>query len=211
VALHSDGVLLKHLFTNDPFAHGEKMAVFVNELLEGAGISVIDLAAVAVSEGPGSYTGLRIGVSLAKGLCYASGIPLIAIDTLQSLAFAMKQSLPQPGENAILLPMIDARRMEVYLAGYDWTLNKVIETIPVILDEHFKDTLEPKFKYYTGGNGALKISESMGYPIEILPNIDFSALNIGPLAWEHFKAKNFVSVSDFEPVYLKEFAVVLKK
>lgn len=210
VALHQNGELLALIESDEPNIHGQKLAVFIQEITDLQQIPINNLDAIAVSEGPGSYTGLRIGVSIAKGLCYASQIPLIAVDTLQSLAFAMFQqkeiSFP---ENSTLMPMIDARRMEVYLAGYDLNLNKTIPTKPVILEDSFYKTL--KLPTFVCGNGASKIEPSVFNGLLTLVNdITFSAKHLGQLAFQKFENKQFEDVAYFEPVYLKEFAVVLK-
>lgn len=210
VALHQNGELLALIESDEPNIHGQKLAVFIQEITDLQQIPINNLDAIAVSEGPGSYTGLRIGVSIAKGLCYASQIPLIAVDTLQSLAFAMLQqkeiSFP---ENSTLMPMIDARRMEVYLAGYDLNLNKTIPTKPVILEDSFYKTF--KLPTFVCGNGASKIEPSVFNGLLTLVNdITFSAKHLGQLAFQKFENKQFEDVAYFEPVYLKEFAVVLK-
>ncbi len=211
VALHQNGELLALVESDEPNIHGQQLAAFIKEIAELQNVNINSLDAIAVSEGPGSYTGLRIGVSVAKGICYASDIPLIAVDTLQSLAYAMLQQkeIPFP-ENAVLMPMIDARRMEVYLAGFDLNLNKIIPTKPVILEENFYKTLtKPTF---ICGNGALKIEPSaINEPITFFPEITFSAKHLGKLAFQKFEKNRFEDVAYFEPLYLKEFAVIIKK
>ncbi|MFM9945551.1 MAG: tRNA (adenosine(37)-N6)-threonylcarbamoyltransferase complex dimerization subunit type 1 TsaB [Bacteroidia bacterium] len=210
VALHQNGELLALVESNEPNIHGQSLAVFIKEITELQNIEINKLDAIAVSEGPGSYTGLRIGVSVAKGICYASKIPLIAVDTLKSLAFAMLQQneilIPK---NAVLMPMIDARRMEVYLAGYNLQLNKTLPTKPVILDEIFYTSLaQPSF---VCGNGASKIEGGFfNNLLTLVPEITFSAKHLGELAFKKFENHQFEDVAYFEPVYLKEFAVVLK-
>jgi len=212
VALHTNHQLVDIIESTELNIHGEKLAVFVQEILQRNQLSVTDLAAIAVSEGPGSYTGLRIGVSLAKGLCYASEIPLIAVNTLQSLALAIKIQNPDLDTSSILLPMIDARRMEVYMAGFNLELNQVIETKPVILDENFELNLPSGYRFIAAGNGAKKLEliDSIN-PVKVLNDIMFSAKYIGDLASIKFEKQDFVDIAYFEPVYLKEFAVLLKK
>lgn len=210
VALHQNGELLALVESDEPNIHGQKLALFIREITDLQNISISSLDAIAVSEGPGSYTGLRIGVSIAKGLCYASQIPLIAVDTLQSLAYAMFQkSEGKFPENAVLMPMIDARRMEVYLAGYDLNFEKNISTKPVILEEPFYKSLnQPTF---VCGNGASKIESSVfNSLLTFIPEITFSAKHLGNIAFEKFQKKQFEDVAYFEPVYLKEFALILK-
>ena len=210
VALHQNGELLALTESDEPNIHGQMLAVFVKEITSLQQISISELDAIAVSEGPGSYTGLRIGVSLAKGICYASAIPLIAVDTLQSLAYAMLQQnkITFP-ENSVLMPMIDARRMEVYLAGYDLDLDKIIPAKPVILEESFFKTLNrPTF---ICGNGSSKIEPSFfNDTARQVPDINFSAKHLGQLAFKKFENKQFEDIACFEPVYLKEFAAILK-
>ncbi len=211
VALHQNGELLALVESDEPNIHGQKLAVFIKEITDLQKISINSLDAIAVSEGPGSYTGLRIGVSIAKGLCYASKIPLIAVDTLQSLAYAMLQqteiSFP---ENAVLMPMIDARRMEVYLAGYDLKLERTATTKPVILDETFFHALNQPTSVC--GNGASKIESSFfNKYLTFVPGINFSAKHLGHLAFLKFESQHFEDIAYFEPVYLKEFAVVIKQ
>ncbi len=210
VALHRNGELLALTESDESNIHGQKLAVFINEIINLQQIQVNKLDAIAVSEGPGSYTGLRIGVSIAKGLCYASGIPLIAVDTLQSLAYAMLQQkeIAFP-ENSVLMPMIDARRMEVYMAGFDLRLNKTVSTLPAILEESFYKTLNKAT--FVCGNGSLKIEPSFfNNSLTYVPDITFSAKHLGQLAFKKFEDKMFEDIAYFEPVYLKEFAVVLK-
>ena len=197
--------------TDEPNIHGKMLAGFINELLIEGNLKVASLDAIAVSEGPGSYTGLRIGVSLAKALCYASGVPLIAVDTLESLALAIQLEITKDFLDGILLPMIDARRMEVYLAGFDPDLNKTLTTRPVIIDPIFSDLLELDTTYYIGGSGSEKVDVSLFERTIIkVNNINFSSNYIGILAWQKFLNNQFEDVAYFEPVYLKEFAVTLK-
>jgi tRNA threonylcarbamoyladenosine biosynthesis protein TsaB len=211
VALHQNGNLLAFIESDEPNIHGQKLALFIKEMCDLQKINIHELNAIAVSEGPGSYTGLRIGVSLAKGLCYASNVPLLAVDTLQSLAFSMlnqnKENFPS---NAQLFPMIDARRMEVYLAGFDLHLNKIMATKPVILNNDFFNSIH--LPTYFGGNGALKIDASFYNltHLNYIPDISFSAKHLGSLAFQKFKNKELVDIAYFEPVYLKEFATIIK-
>ena len=189
--------------------HGQKLAVFVKELLDSNNITTNELDAVAVSEGPGSYTGLRIGISIAKGICYAAVKQLIAIDTLHSLAYdlLLKKEIEFP-DGCILMPMIDARRMEVYTAGYDRQLQKIIPTKPVILEETFYNSFNSTT--FICGNGSAKISGTINNKlVKIVPHIDLSARNLGVLAFKKFERNEFEDIAYFEPLYLKEFATIL--
>jgi len=210
VALHKNEELLDCIESTETNVHGEKLAVFIDEILKKNALTPSDLSAIAVSEGPGSYTGLRIGVSVAKGMCYALSIPLISIDTLKSLAHAMLMAQDKLDVDTVFLPMIDARRMEVYLAGFDTNLNKIITTKPVILEEEFYSGLEKTQTYYIAGSGASKVNyEVEGLKMIKKEEIGLTAKYIGALALAKFRENDFEDVAYFEPVYLKEFAMIL--
>ena len=186
------------------YSHSSLLTSFIDEVLREAAIGFKNLDAVAVSMGPGSYTGLRIGVSVAKGLCYALDIPLIAINTLQSLA----ATAVQPGfVNAdFFVPMIDARRMEVYNAVYDKSLNEIRETSAEIIDENAFTQLLEKGKVAFFGDGAPKcravISHTNAFFYDdIHPGVN-GLLNF---ALEKFIQKQFEDLAYFEPFYLKDF------
>jgi tRNA threonylcarbamoyladenosine biosynthesis protein TsaB len=198
------------------YSHSEKLTIFIQKVLKKAGLGLKDIDAVAVSKGPGSYTGLRIGVSVAKGLCYALDRPLIAVDTLQAMARNPSLIIPK-GEmrrdEALFCSMIDARRMEVYTAIYN-DQNKMIEPITAkIIDENsFSDYLK-KDKIIFFGDGAAKCKEVLGkndnaiFSDEGLP----SAQYINQIALEKFNAQNVENVAYFEPYYLKDFIATTPK
>lgn len=212
VSLHREGMLMEEISSDQPNAHAENLAVFIRDLMHNHSLNFNQLSAVAVSEGPGSYTGLRIGVSVAKGICYASDIPLISVDTLQSLALGILPFVHTPPEQTLLYPMVDARRMEVYTAGFDTGLTKLIPTAPVILDDGFFQSLNPGRHYFFAGNGAGKISTVTNLQnCTVLDEITFSSDRIGILAWQKWTMKQFADLAYFEPVYLKEFANILHK
>lgn len=179
----------------------------IQELLNEAGLKTNRLDAVAISGGPGSYTGLRIGLSVAKGICYGLSVPLIAIDTLKALA---KQFLISSGGNikgdVYLCPMIDARRMEVYTALFDLNLNFVVPTSALIIDEtSFSKTLKNK-RIIFFGNGSAKCKQLINHEnTEYAPDVSVSSRGIALLASEEYDRKNFVDTAYFEPFYLKEF------
>jgi len=189
-------------------AHSEKITNFIREAMEIAGIDYKQLDAVAVSKGPGSYTGLRIGVSTAKGICYAADLPLMAIDTLEAMAYGMKEKLSsQIVENDLLVPMIDARRMEVYASIFDANLNKIEDTAARIIDENSFEGLRKDHRLWLFGDGAPKLSKLF----ENQPNVSVvdgfrpSAEYMRPLAERALLNKDFVDVAYFEPFYLKDF------
>jgi tRNA threonylcarbamoyladenosine biosynthesis protein TsaB len=183
------------------FSHAEKLHVFIEELLKETNINYKDLTAVAISQGPGSYTGLRIGVSAAKGFCYALNIPLIAIDTLELLARRIAIT------DGIILPMIDARRMEVYSAIFDVDYTKVRKVEAEIIDSN--SYAEIQNDIHLVGDGISKFKD-------VLTNEKFifhediiypSANEMSLLAYEKFKTSDFADVAYFEPYYLKDFLI----
>lgn len=208
VALNEGCCTLALRETEGQNAHSEKITNFIREVMETAGIDYKQLDAVAVSKGPGSYTGLRIGVSTAKGICYAADLPLMAINTLHAMAYGMKEKLGnQITENDLLIPMIDARRMEVYAAIFDANLNKIEDTAARIIDENSFVDLRKDHHLWLFGDGAPKLSKVF----ENQPNISVvdgfrpSAAYMRPLAERALLNKEFVDVAYFEPFYLKDF------
>ena len=189
-------------------AHSEKITNFIREVMETAKIDYRQLDAVAVSKGPGSYTGLRIGVSTAKGICYAADLPLMAIDTLEAMAHGMRAKLGgQIAENDLLIPMIDARRMEVYAAVFDANLNKTKDTEAVVMDENSFADLRKDHRLWLFGDGAPKLSKLFENQknICIIDGFKPSAAYMRPLAEKALKERQFVDVAYFEPFYLKDF------
>lgn len=189
-------------------AHSEKITTFIKEVMEIAGIGYSQLDAVAVSKGPGSYTGLRIGVSTAKGICYAADLPMMAIDTLEAMAYGMKEKLgSQIAENDLLIPMIDARRMEVYAAVFDANLNKIQDTAALVIDENAFDDLKKDHRLWLFGDGAPKLKTVFADQpnISIVEGFKPSAAYMRPLAERALLNKDFVDVAYFEPFYLKDF------
>jgi len=201
VALSKNGTLLALKEDNSSnYSHAEKLHVFIDEILKENNLKVENLDAIAVSKGPGSYTGLRIGVSTAKGLCFSLDIPLISIATLTSLAAQATLG------NGFVIPMLDARRMEVYAAVFDAELKKIRETKAEVLDENsFKEYLE-KDKTIFIGNGVEKFQticehSNAEFIIDKLP----SAREMCTLAEAKYKISDTEDVAYFEPYYLKDF------
>ncbi len=193
--------------SHDQRSHAELITVFSQKVMQQAGIGFNQLDAVAVSKGPGSYTGLRIGVSTAKGFCFAHELPLIGIETLYALAYGMAGADERMSANDLLCPMIDARRMEVYTALYDQDMNQMLPTAAVIIDENsFADQLK-KNKIWFFGDGAAKCKQSFTgqgnalFIDDVLPSAAF----MKAAAIAAFEAGNFEDVAYFEPFYLKDF------
>ena len=211
VALFQDGMTLFEKEIHEPQAHTQYLAAITEEAVSFANSHAIPLDAVAVSSGPGSYTGLRIGVSTAKGVCYGFGIPLISIPTLKLLC--VKPLLyDELEENALLCPMIDARRMDVYSAVYDRALKLIREPQAETIDhDSYASMLDQNIVYFFG-NGANKCKEVITHPnARFIDQVEPLARNIMPLA-EHAIARNdFADVAYFEPFYLKEFVATKAK
>lgn len=210
VALHKQGVLLDTLEDHTPNSHSALLTVLVENILKKQKLEVNELDAIAVSIGPGSYTGLRIGASVAKGLAYGAEIPVIAIPTLKVIASALLESGNEIDDSALICPMIDARRMEVYSALYSQNLEIIKEIKPEIIDEHsYKDILKDN-KIYFCGNGAEKCKEIINNENSFfIDDIFASAKMMGDLAYKKFQNNEFENVAYFEPFYLKN-AVVTK-
>ncbi len=202
VSLAKDGeTILCEEIAEEGYSHAEKLHVFIEDILKETGVNVRDLKAIAVSKGPGSYTGLRIGVSTAKGLCYALGIPLISVDTLQVLA---KQVII---ENGLIVPMIDARRMEVYSAVFDSNHNNMTEVQAEVLDE--KSYPEITEAVYVVGDCQEKCKTVLTKSnFHFLSEIIFPSANeMSALSYEKFVKNEFEDVAYFEPFYLKDFLI----
>ena len=210
VALAGDGALLSLKETSDKYPHSAVITLFIAGVLESAGVEPHALDGIAVSKGPGSYTGLRIGVATAKGLCYSLDKPLIAISTLQSMAAGMRDIRDATGDDRtglLFCPMIDARRMEVYSALFDETGKEVREALAEILDEKsFREYLQ-KQKVLFAGDGTGKCRALLEKNPNALFLEDFypSAKSMCRLAEERFLSGEFEDLAYFEPFYLKDF------
>jgi len=185
VALSENGQTLQVIDLDEPNAHAAKLTILIEEILKQTGRKMQDLNAVAVSMGPGSYTGLRIGVSTAKGLCYALDVPLIAINTLEALFLGYKGQFGLTEDEAYL-PMLDARRMEVYTAVYNH--NAILERA-----DKFQDLFSATDR------------------VDVLSGFNVSAAFLSLLAFDKFQRKEFEDVAYFEPFYLKDFVVTPAK
>ena len=194
-------------------SHAAQLTVLISELLESAAVNAGSLDAVAVSKGPGSYTGLRIGVSVAKGIAYAAGIPLIGINTLTAMyyGYTAKNQIPD-GEKILLCPMIDARRMEVYNALFTPGGDMIRVTSADIIDENsFKDQLD-QGKVIFFGNGSAKCMEMIRHNNAFFyPDFSLSASYLYLPSMIALREKIFEDVAYFEPFYLKEFIATIPR
>lgn len=186
---------------DENFAHGEKLTLFIQDVLAEATVEMSELNAVSISSGPGSYTGLRIGASTAKGICFALSIPLIEINSLRCIALAAQKDFP----NKTLIAMIDARRMEAFTQVFDANLSELSPIEATIFDESTFAEFEP---FIAIGDGALKLNEIWkNRPITIETKNYSSAKGQIDEALSKFNKQEFVDLAYFEPFYLKDFIV----
>lgn len=212
VALSQDGVCLHEELDLKGPSHAQVLAGFVKETVSFADSHAIPIDAVAVSKGPGSYTGLRIGVSEAKGVAYGRDAHLLSVPTLKLLTVPILLGHDELPEDALLCPMIDARRMEVYCALYNRALHEVLPTQALMIDEtSFRDQLDQHPIYFMG-NGADKCAEVIKHPnAHFIKGIVPRAKNMVPLAEMAMAREEFEDVAYFEPYYLKEFVATKSK
>jgi universal bacterial protein YeaZ len=216
VALSQDDSLVDFRENTEGKSHASLLTLFVDDILKKNNLAVSQLDAVAVSAGPGSYTGLRIGISAAKGLCYGSGKPLVSVSTLQSMAYRFINQLTDVQKDdykeALLCPMIDARRLEVYTALFDSSGNFQSGISAEIIDENsFAQTLKER-KIVFFGNGSDKCQEVIRNNNAIfIKGIYPSAIDMKTLSLKEYNAQNFKDVAYYEPYYLKEFVATTPK
>ena len=208
VALFDNGILLQIKEQNSgDYSHAEQLTLFIKDLIRESNITLKEVNAIALSMGPGSYTGLRIGTSTAKGLCYALGIPLISISTLKAMAFGMSKAQ----QSELLCPMIDAKRMEVFAAIYDNNNKEVREVRADIVDkETYVEYLNKSILFF--GDGAIKCKDIINNTnAKFIEDIYPSAKDLGALSYQKFVNKDIEDVAYFEPYYLKDFVAGKKK
>ena len=207
VALARDGVLLHFKEeVSEKYSHSEQLTLFIESLLQEQRIELSDLDAIAVSKGPGSYTGLRIGVSTAKGLCYALDKPLIGVSTLEAMASGMEKKIP----NKLYCPMIDARRMEVYMAFFQAGKQLTDIKAHIVETNSFSKMLAKK-KVLFFGDGAEKCQGLISHVnATFITDVYPSAKDMVALAENAFMQKQFENIAYFEPYYLKDFVAGVK-
>jgi tRNA threonylcarbamoyladenosine biosynthesis protein TsaB len=214
VALAKDGHPLAAKTNDQQKDHAAWIHLAIRDLLEECGYSLQQLDAVAVVAGPGSYTGLRVGMATAKGICYACRVPLITLNTLYIMAWAARQQLSVSGElveKTLLCPMIDARRMEVFTALYDNDLNEIVSPCALVLELGFFDQWLAEKKIVFFGNGSSKCKSLVSHNGVVLEDLFYSAEHVTLLAQEGFKAGAFTDTAYAEPAYLKDFYTHHKK
>ena len=208
-ALAEDGKIIVYKESETPRSQAAMTAPFIKEMLDGQGLSVRDCDAVCVSMGPGSYTGLRVGVSTAKGLCFGAGIPLIAVGTLDTLVWQAHDEGLLPSGCTAVVPMIDARRMEVYAAVFTPEGKQLTETRPQIVGpDSFTAQLEEGPVLFVG-DGAMKCKDVIGHPnahfVQCFPK---ASAMLTP-AERDYNEKRFKDIAYFEPFYLKQFVATV--
>lgn len=208
VAVHQDGVLLGIFEMYQENVHGQKLMPIIDNLLMQVGVQPKELDAVAVSSGPGSYTGLRIGVSTAKGLAFGLNIPLIAVDTLDALA---RNAKPYVEDVDFVVPMIDARRMEIYCKVLNGAMEEIVPLEPKIVDENSFESFLLKGRVFFLGDSNKKVSETIRHKNAFYVSCLNSSRTLGEIAEKKYKAGQFEDLAYFEPNYLKEFRVIKSK
>lgn len=212
VALSENGLCKAELEAIEERAHAKLLTVLVQQLLLNSNLKISDIHAIAISEGPGSYTGLRIGMSVAKGICFGADLPLISIPTLQTIVSAYIQKKGSIPKNATLMPMIDARRMEIYYATYNSNLEELSPATPYILDDQSFSEIKNSASIFMIGNGAEKCRELLqDSNITFDNHVIAHAKNMTTEAHNKFTKKEFVNTAYFEPAYLKPFIATISK
>jgi tRNA threonylcarbamoyladenosine biosynthesis protein TsaB len=202
VALHENGSLLAVAEVHLEHSHGSKLAQLIDAVVKFSGFGMADITAVAVSSGPGSYTGLRIGTSTAKGICFSLNVPLIAVDTLAILSEQVNRTNI---ERSLLCPMIDARRMEVFTALYTGDVKEIKPPVALVLNENsFEEELKSNSICFFG-NGSVKFLNLCKNPNAVFKTIVSGAADMIMLSEKKFNARDFADLAYSEPLYLKEF------
>lgn len=209
VAVHQDGRLLANQSLHLNQSHSSLLTPIIESLIKYAGFKPSELSGIIISKGPGSYTGLRIGTSTAKGLCYAFDIPLISVNTLEAMALQIQKYFP---DDHLMCPMLDARRMEVYTTTLDHAMNILQETRPLIVEEGAFENMLDSNQIVFFGNGSGKCQSIIKHTNAIfIKDIEPQASTIGFLGYEKFKRQQFEDLAYFEPFYLKEFMATKPK
>lgn len=212
VALTADGQVLDHHENYEGQTHSTLLSAFIKSALDYASSRELKIDAVAVSLGPGSYTGLRIGLSEAKGLAFGLDVPLIGVNTLQLIAVSTMFNHFIEEDNVLYAPMIDARRMEVYTAVYDAALTATVEPQAMIIDEHSLENLLRDHTLILSGNGAAKLKGVITHPhARFIDDVHPVALDMMALSERAFRRQEFIDVAYSTPLYLKEFQATRPK
>ena len=215
VAISKNGETMAQVEAHEPNLHASHLTLFIEQAVEKISITLSDVHAIAVSMGPGSYTGLRIGTSTAKGLCYALDVPLIAVHTLEAMAYGFRERrvLPDTAADNVLVPMIDARRMEVFMATYNTQLECLTGTEARIIDDYsfFGDSRGANYILFGTGADKLEAFYEKTPAIQVVSGFRNAASFFSNLAFHKFEQQEFEDVVYFEPYYLKDFIATTPK
>jgi len=204
VCLAKDGALIDYREDEQGNSHARVLTVFIADLMQKNGVAFANLDAIAVSAGPGSYTGLRIGTSVAKGLCYGARKPLIAVSTLLSMAGAVIKKTNDP--QAYYMPALDARRMDIYTAIFNSRFEEIISTRAVTVNDTFKSEIEHLNRLFVFGSGAEKCKQILiSPPVHFIDGVNCDARFLVPFSEAKAVEEAFEDIAYFEPNYLKEF------
>ena len=208
VCISKDNTVLSLKNGSGPMKHSQELTLLIQDSMNELGLSFQALDAVSVSQGPGSYTALRVGTSVVKGICYAADKPLIAVDTLEALAYSTAQQI----EADFYCPMIDARRKEVYMSFYNNEITCLKSRQSLILDSTtFAEYVQEGQTIAFSGNGSPKFKEMADRPEFLFSTVKCNAINSIPLALKSYKKKEFESIAYFEPLYLKPPNITIPK
>lgn len=207
VALGAGDAILAHKTDSRDFSHSETLAVYTRDVLKAANVKPGELDAVALSSGPGSYTGLRVGTSFAKAMCFALKIPLIAVDTLEAIARA---AIEETMLDAVYVSNIDARRMEIYLGVFDRTGKRLVENMAAVVESDLLTRLVPgERSVVLCGNGSDKSIDVLDSHNVIALDMEVNAQHLAPIAVQKFEDNEFADVVNFKPEYLKSPNITL--
>ncbi|MDQ6755649.1 MAG: tRNA (adenosine(37)-N6)-threonylcarbamoyltransferase complex dimerization subunit type 1 TsaB [Bacteroidota bacterium] len=209
VAISEENRVVSSFTNSNQKDHASFLQPAIKKILKEAGLNIKDLNAVAVTSGPGSYTGLRVGMASAKGLCYALNIPLITINTLEVMALSAIFKIDD--KESLYCPMIDARRTEVYTAIYTYDLKEIIKPCALILSKETLKSFIENSKIYFLGNGSLKLRSYQQHDNALFIDIEISSGAIVKLSYKNYKEKNFADVTYASPLYIKEFYTIASK
>ncbi len=211
IALSKGTELIRCIESKQANVHSSHLSVFARQILNEAGIAATNLSAVAVSNGPGSYTGLRIGLSTAKGICYGADLPLITLDSLQVMANGFKKKYTSDkSHQSLIIPLIDARRMEVYAGYYDMNIEPIKNPEAIILNETSFEELMKNYTCFFIGSGVEKTKSILKvyYNSKFYSDFVTSAIGMMDIAWKKFENKQFADVAYIEPYYLKDVFIM---
>lgn len=209
ICLSENGRPLLLLQNSEQKDHAAWLHVAIKEMIKTSGYTMKNLNAIAVAEGPGSYTGLRVGMSAAKGFCYALGIPFITESTLKVMAFASSRQLPDT--SVLLCPMIDARRMEVFTALYKTDMQEIMPPSAIVLDENSFAAELTHQKIFFFGSGSGKLEKISTYANVQVGEITYNASHLGLISYQKLLHHQFTDIAYSQPAYIKEFYSYMKK